>query len=424
MAKWLRTRPRLLVLDEPTQGVDVGGKAEILELLRDAARDGVGVLDLLVGPRGPRDRLRPRARGPRRPRRRRADRRRRSRASACRKSATATRCRMPPEVEAPPPEAPSSHLLRRLLGSSDADEPRAHSLLERYGGLGLLLAMIVLFSVTLPGKFLTYDNLIGVVSNQTIGGIMALALLLPLAAGVFDISIGGAMTLAVVLVTWLFQTTEWLDADPARDPDHARRRRARRRGQRHARREDPRRSVHRHDRLQLGAARALGGDRERDHDLERHPVGRSPTSGARSWPTSRSRSPTSTVVAIALWYLLEQTPFGRRVYATGAARDASRLAGVKTDRVIFLSFVASAVAGDARRRRLRRADRRRAAQRRRQLPAAGVRRRLPRLDDDPAGPLQRARASSWRCSSSRSASTGCSSTASRSGSPTSTRASC
>jgi ribose transport system ATP-binding protein len=44
VAKWLRTRPQLIVLDEPTQGVDVGGKAEILELLREAARDGVGVL--------------------------------------------------------------------------------------------------------------------------------------------------------------------------------------------------------------------------------------------------------------------------------------------------------------------------------------------------------------------------------------------
>jgi ribose transport system permease protein len=50
-----------------------------------------------------------------------------------------------------------------------------------------------------------------------------------------------------------------------------------------------------------------------------------------------------TIVALVLWYLLEQTPYGRRVYATGAARDAARLAGVKTDRIIFLSFLASAV---------------------------------------------------------------------------------
>ena len=44
VAKWLRTQPRLLVLDEPTQGVDIGGKTEILELLRTAAHGGVAVL--------------------------------------------------------------------------------------------------------------------------------------------------------------------------------------------------------------------------------------------------------------------------------------------------------------------------------------------------------------------------------------------
>ncbi|HUA03964.1 MAG TPA: sugar ABC transporter ATP-binding protein [Solirubrobacteraceae bacterium] len=44
VARWLRTEPIVMVLDEPTQGVDVGGKQEILELLREAARDGVAVL--------------------------------------------------------------------------------------------------------------------------------------------------------------------------------------------------------------------------------------------------------------------------------------------------------------------------------------------------------------------------------------------
>jgi ribose transport system ATP-binding protein len=44
VAKWLRTKPRVLILDEPTQGVDVGGKAEILDLLRAAAREGLGVV--------------------------------------------------------------------------------------------------------------------------------------------------------------------------------------------------------------------------------------------------------------------------------------------------------------------------------------------------------------------------------------------
>jgi ribose transport system ATP-binding protein len=44
VAKWLRVEPGLLVLDEPTQGVDVGAKAEILELLREAAASGVAVV--------------------------------------------------------------------------------------------------------------------------------------------------------------------------------------------------------------------------------------------------------------------------------------------------------------------------------------------------------------------------------------------
>jgi ribose transport system permease protein len=48
------------------------------------------------------------------------------------------------------------------------------------------------------------------------------------------------------------------------------------------------------------------------------------------------------LVAALLWYILDHTPFGRRVYATGAGREAARLAGVRTNRVIFISFLASA----------------------------------------------------------------------------------
>ena len=246
-----------------------------------------------------------------------------------------------PAGDTPAGEATSSGLLRRIVGGNRGEGPRRHSLLERYGGLMLLGAMVVVFAITLPGKFLTYDNLIGVVSNQTIGGIMALALLLPLAAGVFDISIGGAMTLAVVLITWLFQTTGGAIPIPAAiiltlligpligAVNGALVLRGR---------VDPFIATIAVSSVLLGLSEMIANGTTISKDI--------PTSFTDLGRTFTLKVPLTVAyvaaVAIMLWYVLDQTPFGRRVYATGAARDAARLVGVRTNRVIFLAFVASA----------------------------------------------------------------------------------
>ena len=44
IAKMLSVNPRVIFLDEPTRGVDVGAKAEIHRILRDLARAGVGIV--------------------------------------------------------------------------------------------------------------------------------------------------------------------------------------------------------------------------------------------------------------------------------------------------------------------------------------------------------------------------------------------
>jgi monosaccharide-transporting ATPase len=44
LARWLLTEPRLLILDEPTRGIDVGAKAQIQKLVVDLAADGMAVL--------------------------------------------------------------------------------------------------------------------------------------------------------------------------------------------------------------------------------------------------------------------------------------------------------------------------------------------------------------------------------------------
>jgi simple sugar transport system ATP-binding protein len=44
LARWLATDPMFLILDEPTRGIDVGAKAEIMELVMDLCRKGMAIL--------------------------------------------------------------------------------------------------------------------------------------------------------------------------------------------------------------------------------------------------------------------------------------------------------------------------------------------------------------------------------------------
>jgi ABC-type sugar transport system ATPase subunit len=44
IAKWLSTKPKILIIDEPTNGIDIGAKTEIHKLLRQLASEGIGVI--------------------------------------------------------------------------------------------------------------------------------------------------------------------------------------------------------------------------------------------------------------------------------------------------------------------------------------------------------------------------------------------
>lgn len=44
LGKWLATNPKILLLDEPTRGIDVNAKAEIYKIIRDLAEKGLGIL--------------------------------------------------------------------------------------------------------------------------------------------------------------------------------------------------------------------------------------------------------------------------------------------------------------------------------------------------------------------------------------------
>jgi rhamnose transport system ATP-binding protein len=44
LSKWLNTRPRVLILDEPTRGIDVGAKADVHQMVDELAREGMAII--------------------------------------------------------------------------------------------------------------------------------------------------------------------------------------------------------------------------------------------------------------------------------------------------------------------------------------------------------------------------------------------
>ena len=218
---------------------------------------------------------------------------------------------------------------------------RSATFASRWSGPVLLLAMIVLFTLLEPGVFLTESNLLAVANNQAITAIVALGLLFPLASGVFDISIGGVITLSVISSATMFQATSGqmpvplvialtllvgmgaglvngllvirLSIDPFIVTLGT-------------------------GSVFLGISQYIADGKVVAEDIPAAftDLGRGETFGV--------PNPILLVIILALivFYLLELTPFGRMVYATGAGRDAARLAGVPTNRLLYIAFLSSA----------------------------------------------------------------------------------
>jgi ribose transport system permease protein len=231
----------------------------------------------------------------------------------------------------------SDRFLARFRGTRDGA-----TVFERYAGVVLLAALILTFSLARPSIFPTYQNFVGIAANQSVAGVVALGLLIPLAAGVFDISIAGTMTLSVVAITGLFQYSDGtfpvllavlvvllgacligalnaglvvgLGVDPfiATIGTGA---------------------------VLLGLSQIIGNGQTLTFHI---PANFTSFGSYTLWKMPASLF-VFAGVAIVLWYLLSQTPAGRILYATGAGREAARLSGVRTSRVLTVAFMASAL---------------------------------------------------------------------------------
>lgn len=230
------------------------------------------------------------------------------------------------------------------------DKPRRSigTTIEQYGLLILVAVMIIVFSV-LPSSGPAFRSILNVqtlVANQSVGLIVAIALLFPLAAGFFDFSVGAVASASCLLLAattatygwplWLGILTAlafgvgigaglgWMVAYLQVNPFIS----------------------------TLGVATLLGGV------IFAYTGGLQITNGIPELlPVIGSGSlggvpiiaVVATVIAVAAWWLMSKTAFGRHLYAVGANPRATHLLGVDVRRVQLLSFVASsttaAVAG-------------------------------------------------------------------------------
>lgn len=220
----------------------------------------------------------------------------------------------------------------------------------------VLIVIIIVFSVTIPDVFLTSTTWRTLLDNQAVIGLTAVGLVIPLAAGVFNLAIGLQVGAGAIFVGWLI-VQQGLSPAVAIALTCA-------------------------SGLVIGLVSGLLIVKARiDSFIATLGVssllaafitaisgGRQILGVSESYTQLASGNfggVTTSVfvmlaVAIVVWYFLERTPVGRRVYATGGNIDAARLAGIDTNAVIIGSLMAcgliAALAGTLVTARLGNAD--------------------------------------------------------------------
>ncbi|CAM5256402.1 ABC transporter permease [Streptomyces aurantiogriseus] len=86
--------------------------------------------------------------------------------------------------------------------------PGGH-LVGAYGLLGLTALLVLIFSLALPRTFPTLDTVDSILSNQSIPAVLALAAMVPIVTGAFDLSLGYGLGLAHVTVMQLVVNDGW-----------------------------------------------------------------------------------------------------------------------------------------------------------------------------------------------------------------------
>lgn len=210
--------------------------------------------------------------------------------------------------------------------------------LDRFSGIYVWVAIIVLFAIWIPDTFMTEGNFRIIAGDQAITAMLAIGLIVPLAAGVFDLSIAGVMGFSVAMVS--YQLSKGISAPIAIIAT-----------------------------LLCGALiGAVNGFVVVKLNVDSFIAtlgmssillagtywvtdGKQITEGFTdgfldlgSKPFLGLPLPFFYMIAVAavMYVILEKTPLGRYLYATGGNRQAARLAGLRVERIMFGALVTSA----------------------------------------------------------------------------------
>jgi ribose transport system permease protein len=211
---------------------------------------------------------------------------------------------------------------------------------DRFSGVYIIAMLVLIFSFWIPSTFRTEANLRVVLSGQAITGIIALAATVCLIAGVFDLSIGATMSLAISVVgvlqtqlhvPWAVSIIVALAIGAA-----------------------------------VGCVNAIIVTRFKINPVIGTLAMQAVLEAVDYWVSKGQTilygispkfvslggngpfgipAPVYYMVAIAIvaWYILEHTPAGRYLYAAGANPEAARLSGVNVTFITWRALVASGV---------------------------------------------------------------------------------
>ncbi|MBI1350355.1 MAG: ABC transporter permease [Actinomycetales bacterium] len=212
---------------------------------------------------------------------------------------------------------------------------------DRFSGIYVWAVLVIIFSLWIPDLFLNWDNFKTILTFQAISTIVALGLIVPVAAGAFDLTIAGTLTVSAVFTAWAlldhrgvvfacggalivgviiglanslvvvkFKVDSFIG------------------------------TLGMSSILAAVAYMISGGGQLVLPEAGYYPF---LDFARQEWFGISASVYYAGALALLIWWILEYTPGGRYLYAVGGNPVAARLAGVKVGRIIMLSFIASAV---------------------------------------------------------------------------------